>query len=317
MKLIIPASIERKLNAYVQEVDGEVAGMGEIERREDGNLWVVDIAIYDQEVTAGTADLSSEALAHFQTDLVKNGKSPKNWYLWWHSHDRFSAFFSATDTGTMESSTEFDHLVSLVVNKKRERKCRLDMHRPFRIFLENVKIEVLSEPSAKTIEIRSRISELTKELAAIEEEVPGGIEEVKADIASKVRFKQSKHKMGFKSEEDYLSLPYKEDWSGKVKKEGVITPQYVRRERLDLDELQVLIDESTRLIRAHEANGNGDSVECIELRADVSQWYSMLIDLNAGAYDDGDVYWNGSSFVSHSDDLPAVVSPYHGNRHEG
>lgn len=154
MKLIIPKSIEQKLHQYVRAVTTEIAGMGKISITQNGDAIVEDIAIYDQEVTGGTADLSPEALAGFLTDLVQRGENPAHWKLWWHSHADMAAFFSSRDTDTMESSTEFDMLISLVVNRKRDRKARFDMHRPFRV------------NSDVTIEIQGESDDVPEDIAA-------------------------------------------------------------------------------------------------------------------------------------------------------
>lgn len=229
MKLIIPAAIERRLNAYVQGVNAEIAGMGEIEMREDGNLWVTDIAIYDQEVTSGTADLSPQALAFFQTELIKGGRSPKNWKLWWHSHNTFGAFFSGTDTNTIAGSTEFDVVVSMVVNKKKERMCRIDYHRPIPMTMINVAVEVAPEINAATLAVEEEIfqhmqaiEDLQKKRDEVNEEEPEGIAE---EIAAKVRIKNHyptwhpKGKHGKqKDDKNYLELPLNEDWSKNKKK---------------------------------------------------------------------------------------------------
>jgi hypothetical protein len=334
MKLIIPAPIERKLHAYVKAVDGEIAGMGEIEVRDDGNLWVVDVAIYDQEVTGGTADLSSEALAHFQTDLIKNGKSPKNWYLWWHSHANMGAFFSTTDTGTIETSTEFDHVVSLVVNKRRERKARLDTHTPFRITVLDLPIEVPAEVNPRTIEIDETIEGFKKHIEDLEEEkllmehaAPEGIEE---EVAQKVKQKiyaKPARQLGFghggkqQADRSYLDREFDDSWSKKRKKDGsaIIIGEVMRG--LDEDELLISIEQIETMIKAHEANGNGDTVECEELRADLQMYNDTLMDMWGNIYslgldDPENSYWNGQRWVKtwepadDADSLPALPYPY-------
>lgn len=304
MKLIIPAPIERKLHAYVRAVHGEIAGMGEVEVRDDGNLWVTDIAIYDQEVTGGTADLSSEALAHFQTDLVKKGKSPKNWYLWWHSHASMAAFFSTTDTGTIETSTEFDHVVSLVVNKRRERKARLDTHSPFRITVLDLPVEVPAEVNPRTVEIDKLIQELEEEKILMEYAEPEGIAE---EVAEKVKEKPYKlpTRIGYgqhQGSRSYLHEKFDDNWSKKRKKGGTVTTAKEIIEGLDEDEILLCIEQVETMIKAHEANGNGGTVECEELRADLEAYYQELVDMYGEVYvkglDDPDnSYWDGTRWV--------------------
>lgn len=330
MKLIIPAAIERKLNAYVQAVDGEIAGMGKIEMRDDGNLWVMDLAIYDQEVTAGTADLDSASLAMFQTELIRKGESPKDWYLWWHSHNNFSSFFSKTDTDTMDSSTEFDHLVSLVVNKKRERKCRLDTHRPFRLTIPEVNVEVAPLVTARSMEIEAQISELMDQLALETESIPGGLEAVETEVAAKVRVKKYPAYTGYsgngasfgkqgRRDESYFNESFNEDWSKKRKKDGgVTTSKEIIEKVYGVDELELMIEQTESIVNAHIANGNADTPECEQLQADLADYYDALLELQPerGEKPDDKDYWDGREWRSYEEyneeqeHLPALPAPY-------
>ena len=143
MKLILPAAIEAKIHAYVMAASTEIAGFGKVViDKVAETATVTDVIIVKQEVTGGTADLNTQAIARFQTELVRRGESAKDWVLWWHSHVNMAAFFSGTDTDTMDSSTEYRYLISLVVNKRKERRARLDVYEPTHIYLDNLTIEV-------------------------------------------------------------------------------------------------------------------------------------------------------------------------------
>lgn len=156
------AEVEAKLNSYVMAVDTEIAGMGKVRVSEEGDIMLLDVAIYDQTVTGGTADLSSEALARFQMELIQKGESPKDWTLWWHSHASMTAFFSNTDTGTIDASTEYQYLVSLVVNRRRERRARLDLYEPFRFTQYNLAIIVGTAENVIPEEIIAEVAEKVK-----------------------------------------------------------------------------------------------------------------------------------------------------------
>lgn len=142
MKLIIPQEVEAKIHDYVMSVDSEIAGMGKVRIIDPETVIVEEVMIYEQTVTEATADLSPQAIAKWQTALVKAGESPKNWRLWWHSHDTMPAFFSARDTATIDDQSEGDWMISLVVNKRRERQARLDLYRPFRMFMDKLEIQI-------------------------------------------------------------------------------------------------------------------------------------------------------------------------------
>ena len=154
MKLIIPKEIEERIHGYVMSVSSEIAGMGRVSVSPDGgSITVEEVMIYEQEVTGATADLSPQAIAKWQSDLVKAGGSPKHWQLWWHSHDNMPAFFSGRDTATIDANADCDWLCSLVVNKKREREARLDLYRPFRMYVEDMDIQIGIEevPTSYTV----------------------------------------------------------------------------------------------------------------------------------------------------------------------
>lgn len=335
MKLILPAAIEKKLHTYVSEVPGEIAGMGAIEVRDDGNMWVTDIAIYEQKVTGGTADLSPEALAKFQTELIKEGKSPKNWYLWWHSHATMAAFFSGTDTGTIDSSSEFDHVVSLVVNKSRQRLCRFDTHRingiPIRTTTLNVTVEVQTEVNPDAVQIDNFIESLMEEVRlarARKTQLATGLSEeevatIKEEIEQKVTQKVWERPVGFnqghhhgKQDKDlsFLDQPYDESWPKKRKKGGTVTTSLDGLDAGELDEHEVLLNIETlqTMIANHEAHGNGDTQECEELRDELDGWYRAIarqldedairVYLADGDKDDRewDMFWDGKQYVPRS-----------------
>ena len=167
MKLIIPQEIEQRIHAYTMSVPSEIAGMGKVAVSLDGStITVEEVMIYEQEVTGATADLSPKSIAKWQSELVKAGGSPKHWRLWWHSHANMAAFFSGTDTDTMDRQTEGDWMVSLVVNKRREREARLDLYRPFRMYMDKIDIQIgTSEEAAYQVpadiaeEVKSKVKQ--------------------------------------------------------------------------------------------------------------------------------------------------------------
>lgn len=280
MRLVIPLEVERKLHAYVMAVQSEIAGMGKVRFEENGDIVVEDIMIYDQEVTGGTADLSSEALARFMTELVRKGESPKNWVLWWHSHFTFEAFFSGTDTGTIERSTEFDYIISLVVNRARARKCRFDTHRvngvPLRLTKDNVEIVV----------------------GGGDNEVP---EEIRTEVREKVHFKSFASSWNGKtyggSYKGPLGLPEGKDqerealdWTGKnsqkangkSSKNSFANNERTRSageiiladnpEELDADEIMAIIEVINDQIKHFQNTGQEDSDKCQQLIGERADW---------------------------------------------
>lgn len=141
--LKIEQSAWQKILAFVDNVDGEISGLGKV-RVVDGDLIVPDVAIFRQEVSGAHSNIETKALAEFQAERVKAGESMKEWVLWWHSHANMGVFFSGTDTNTIEKSTEFPFLVSLVTNKRHETKARLDVYAPIHLMCD-LMVEILHD----------------------------------------------------------------------------------------------------------------------------------------------------------------------------
>lgn len=133
----------KKICAYVDNVDGEISGLGKLKVVDDTFI-VSDVAIFKQTVSSAHSDIETKALAEFQVEMVKKSESMKEWVLWWHSHGDMSVFFSGTDTDTIEKSTEFPFLVSLVTNKKHELKARLDIYKPIPMMMD-LEVEIIDD----------------------------------------------------------------------------------------------------------------------------------------------------------------------------
>lgn len=242
MKLIIPKEIEERIHGYVMSVSSEIAGMGRVSVSPDGgSITVEEVMIYEQEVTGATADLSPQAIAKWQSDLVKAGGSPKHWKLWWHSHDNMPAFFSGRDTATIDANADCDWLCSLVVNKKREREARLDLYRPFRMYVEDMDIQIGIE------------------------EVPTSYT-VPADIAEEVALKV-KRPVYTKPVPSPIGYQY-----NKKQAPASVEGEYSKTE------LVAMVKTLEKQIEDFETAGYGDSVECRNLSIELVDAYYELAD---------------------------------------
>ena len=163
-KLIITYEAAEKIRQYTALCPDEISGIGKVVVEKD-DLVVTDVEIFKQVVSGSHSTIAPESLAEFQSDIVKAGGSMKQYLLWWHSHAHMGVFFSNTDTDTIETSTEFPYLVSLVVNKKGEAKARLDYYTPLHGTVD-LTVEVETAPVSKNAEeIMEQIDELTERLA--------------------------------------------------------------------------------------------------------------------------------------------------------
>lgn len=173
-----------KLRYYVLGCDTEISGFGKVKEfgyieknwvteYNDGELkfgrkhktvlkeyakqglLIYDIEILPQVVTATHASIDPETIAQFMTTKMATGENIGDYKVWWHSHVDFDAYFSNTDITTIEESTEFPYLISIVMNKKGESQTRLDINDTFpRFSYIDIKVE-----DAVNQELKEKIAE--------------------------------------------------------------------------------------------------------------------------------------------------------------
>lgn len=285
MKLTIPKEIEDRIHGYVMSVPTEIAGMGRVTVSPDGDQITVDeVMIYEQDVTGATADLSPQALAKFQTDLVRAGGSPKNWRLWFHSHANMEAFFSARDVATIDGQTEGDWMISLVVNKRREREARLDLYRPFRMYMDKLDIQIGTEAEVAyqvPADIVEEVARKVKRPAPIT--APIGFHFDKKGAIDLHRYCPM-HNTGEKK----CYFPYGKmhaiyaDCTTKAFKKAYganpfmpTVPESIEGE-YSRDELLAVTKTLEGQITELENKGRGDSAEYLELSRELADWYYEL-----------------------------------------
>lgn len=146
-KLYLTQHARQKLRYYVEQCKEEISGFGKLEVSvvEGVRYFIMtDLVIFTQVCTGAHSMIDDDALGKFLYEKTKAGEDLTKWKIWWHSHATMTAFFSGTDTGTIEKSTEFPYLISLVTNHAGDIKCRLDVFDPIR-YHEDLQVETLPE----------------------------------------------------------------------------------------------------------------------------------------------------------------------------
>ena len=134
----------KKIQYYADAADGEVSGFGILEKDAEGRYIVTEVFLLEQECTGADTEIDPEALSKLMVDLMQAGKDPGKLKFWWHSHVNMGVFWSGTDEIACDTlSREF--AFSLVVNKMKERKCRLDIYNPFRLTVDNITVNELPD----------------------------------------------------------------------------------------------------------------------------------------------------------------------------
>lgn len=121
-----------KLQAYVSMSDGEVSGIGRVERLDSEDFLITEIILLEQESGWASTELDDEALTGFLEELISKGEDPGAYKLWWHSHGNAPVYWSVTDD---ETCRRFQNrwMLSVVVNKRGECKGRIDVYEPIHL----------------------------------------------------------------------------------------------------------------------------------------------------------------------------------------
>ena len=151
-----------KVISYAQaawdEHRSEIGGMMVVVQDKDDDWQVQDPVILKQRISSGNTHLDKEELAKYYTKAAKKYKDNIFRFCWWHSHHTMSAFWSGTDTSTIDEFSDGDFSFALVVNLKEEYKFRVSVWKPMEVH-EDVDLEILS--ADKTVK-QSIINEVNK-----------------------------------------------------------------------------------------------------------------------------------------------------------
>lgn len=116
-----------------KDFKSEIGGMSVMVEDAEGDWELKDPVILKQVITAANTHLDKDELAMYYTKAAKKYKNKNFRFCWWHSHHTMGAFWSGTDTDTIEEFNEGDFSFALVVNLKEEYKFRVSVWKPFEV----------------------------------------------------------------------------------------------------------------------------------------------------------------------------------------
>lgn len=139
------------LNAYLKMkyltlgTDLEVQAFLIGENRE--RIYVEDLYVLKQEVSAAHTEVDSAQIANWITDLVKKGKDDivQKIIGTFHSHNTMETFWSATDNENIEMLGKSAPVVVSIVSTKQDNfkiLCRVDIFKPIRMTANDVPYEI-------------------------------------------------------------------------------------------------------------------------------------------------------------------------------
>lgn len=119
----------------------EVGGFLIATKDKDNDIILSHPEILEQTVTGGSTEMDKAAIAdYYVKSAMEHGNDVR--FVWWHSHASMGAFWSGTDTSTMEDYSSGDWSAFLVVNIRGEYKFRICVWNPIEAH-EDIDLKIL------------------------------------------------------------------------------------------------------------------------------------------------------------------------------
>ena len=144
-KVLLSGEAEKQLRVWTQAAQGEFSCFGVTEQdSETGAIIVKKFFLPTQTCTDSHTSPDKESMGALMTDLVREGHSMEDLRCWAHSHADMNCFWSSEDADTIEQMDNGDWLLSIVVNKAGHFRARLDLYKPWRISVDQIKVGFLA-----------------------------------------------------------------------------------------------------------------------------------------------------------------------------
>jgi len=152
---------KQSLDLYIDCCGDEISGLGRVEKI-GSKFLITEILLLPQECTGSSTDLDEKALDEFILSELEAERNIDDMKVWWHSHVHMGAFWSGTDTDTIEKFKN-GWFISIVGNKKGEYKTRLDLFEPIRYTFDEIPLELAVPPAGELkATIQAEITEKVK-----------------------------------------------------------------------------------------------------------------------------------------------------------
>lgn len=122
LNLLFEEPVWKKITLYTAKADGEISGMGRVERQGD-TLICTEVALMPQECTGAHTEITGESISTFLSDIGQNRPETwGQWLVWWHSHVNMAPTFSTQDEETLRmlSNANEQWFLGLCINKRNE-----------------------------------------------------------------------------------------------------------------------------------------------------------------------------------------------------
>ena len=134
LRVEIEAEAWECIRQWTELANGEFSCFGTV----GDDLYINEVHLLEQECTDNATEMDPAAV----TDLLLNVDDPSQVRAWIHSHADMQCFWSSTDDECIEGLANESFLVSIVVNKAGDYRCRVDLFHPIRITIDKVPVVV-------------------------------------------------------------------------------------------------------------------------------------------------------------------------------
>ena len=148
------SDVWQRIQAFTEIAKGEWSCMGlvkQIRETENGPvtaLMIDEIIFIEQINTAAYTELDDEGLAKALIEVgQRDNGDEERMRAWIHSHGTNSVFWSPQDETCISDliGSMNQWLISVVVNKKNEYRCRIDLPNPMRVTIDKIQIKVIGD----------------------------------------------------------------------------------------------------------------------------------------------------------------------------
>lgn len=163
--IYIKPEAKAKMEIYTKLCDQEISGLGIVVPLGD-DLLIKDILLFKQKVGPGSTDLEQEDISALMVDCAHKDIEVDDLKLWWHSHVNMGVYWSGTDHSTADIFDEdMTWNLSIVTNKKKECRVRLDFYSPVRATLDDLPLVIYDEK--KNTELEAELKAEIKEKVTV------------------------------------------------------------------------------------------------------------------------------------------------------
>jgi hypothetical protein len=168
-KVLLSLTAMKKIWGLTDIADEEWSAIGMVNTDVEGIFIVEDIFLLPQINSAAHTSLDKDAAGKLMLELFqKIGDGVSNLRCWVHSHGTGTVFWSSVDDATIDKyidpvATPEAFLLSIVVNKSRQMKARLDVYAPVRLTLDQLSVSMGYYDSKDHQELKEQYHKLAKE----------------------------------------------------------------------------------------------------------------------------------------------------------